>query len=108
MSTLDINPLQVNTCEGVAYQTSTVCVPVTVTPFAVTGTTTTFCCGMPVVAPDTNTCPGVLNGSCVFTITQDICTAVPVDFGATAVPGSPSVLCGTASAEDICTGCGAV
>ncbi|MFA5635311.1 MAG: hypothetical protein WC977_05335 [Anaerovoracaceae bacterium] len=106
MSTLNIGPQQVVTCPATGYQTASVCVPVTVTPFALPGTTTTVCCGPPIVTPGPTTCPGVENGSCTFTITQNLCTAVPVEFGATTTPGVPSVLCGGASAEDICTGCG--
>ena len=52
------------------------------------------------------TCAGEKNGSCVFTITQDICVAVPVEFGATATVGDTFVSCNAASADDICTGCG--
>lgn len=35
------------TCPTVAYQLSSVCVPVTVTPFARTGVTVTKCCKNP-------------------------------------------------------------
>ena len=37
------------TCPAVGYQSVSVCVPVTVTPFAQTGITRTKCCGDPVV-----------------------------------------------------------
>ena len=33
------------TCPAVGYQSASICVPVTVTPFAQTGITTTKCCG---------------------------------------------------------------
>ncbi len=98
----------VQTCVATAYQPSTVCVPVTVTPFVLPGDTTTVCCGPPTVTSGTAPCPGVENGSCTFTITQSICVAVPIEFGANSVVGDPFVQCGTASAEDICTGCGEV
>ena len=75
---------QAQTCPAVGYQTASVCVPVTVTPFAQTGITVTRCCGTPVVTPGVNVCPGVKNGACFFTISQDVCVAVPVDFGAVA------------------------
>lgn len=45
------------------------------------------------------------NGSCVFTITQDICVAVPVEFGAVATVGDTYVSCNEVSDNDICTGC---
>ena len=48
------------------------------------------------------------NGSCAFTITQDICVAVPVEFGAVASVGDSFVSCSDASDQDICTTCGQV
>ncbi len=104
-----MNPLTVpvtdQTCPATAYQSASICVPVTVTPFAETGVTTTKCCGVPFVAPGKNTCGGMKNGTCVFTISQDICVAVPVEFGATATVGDAYVSCISTSAEDICTDC---
>lgn len=94
------------TCPTVGYQSASICVPVTVSPFAKTGATFTKCCGAPVVMPGKVICAGEKNGSCVFTITQDICVAVPVEFGATATVGDTFVSCNAASADDICTGCG--
>lgn len=81
----NLNPEVFNesqTCPAVGYQSASICVPVTVTPFAQAGITTTKCCGDPVVTPGREVCGGVKNGSCFFTITQDICVAVPVEFGA--------------------------
>ena len=83
-----VNPLAENqTCPAVGYQSASICVPVTVTPFAQTGVTVTKCCGTPVVTPGRETCGGVKNGACFFTISQDICVAVPVEFGAVATVG---------------------
>ena len=93
------------TCPAVGYQSASICVPVTVTPFAQTGATITKCCGNPVVTPGREVCGGVKNGSCFFTITQDICVAVPVEFGAVATVGDSYVNCNGASQDDICTGC---
>ena len=98
--------LEDQTCPAVGYQSASICVPVTVNPFAKTGATFTKCCGAPVVIPGKVTCEGERNGSCVFTISQDICVAVPVEFGATATVGDAFVSCNDASAEDICTECG--
>ena len=53
-------------------------------------------------------CVGVKNGSCFFTITQDICVAVPVEFGAIATIGESYVNCNGASEQDICTDCGKI
>ncbi len=93
------------TCPAVGYQSASICVPVTVTPFAQTGSTVTKCCGDPVVTPGQNTCSGVRNGSCFFTISQDICVAVPVEFGAVATVGDSYINCNGASGKDICAGC---
>lgn len=93
-------------CAVFAHQRATVCVPVTVTPFASVGDTITRCCGNPVVRPGTAVCDGTLMGSCVFTISQDVCIAVPVAFGANAVVGRYSVLCGDAATGENCPDCG--
>lgn len=102
----DINS---NICEhtspSVAYQRSSVCVPVSVKPFATVGTPVTKCCGTPYVALGKNTCDGVKNGECVFTITQDICVEIPVMFGAKAIVGDTYVNCISASEKDICSDC---
>ena len=90
-------------CPVVGYQRSTVCVPVTVTPFARVGTPITSCCGDPVVTMgDVCTRNG---GVCRFTISQEICAAVPVEFGARAVAGTPSVQCGQASNQNLGKDC---
>lgn len=93
------------TCPAVAFQKPTVCVPVTVSPFARAGATSTKCCGDPVVTSGRNTCGGTKNGQCVFTVLQSICVEVPIEFGATAVVGDTFVDCVKASAEDICSDC---
>ncbi|MEG0614415.1 MAG: hypothetical protein RR540_01565 [Oscillospiraceae bacterium] len=93
------------TCPSVGFQSASICVPVTVTPFAKTGATYTKCCGNSVVTPGKNTCDGVKNGTCTFTISQDICVAVPVEFGAEATVGDTFVSCNGATAEDICSEC---
>ncbi len=90
-------------CPVMGYQRSSVCVPVTVTPFAHVGTPVTSCCGEPVVMAGA-ICPRN-GGICRFTIRQEICVAVPVEFGARAVAGMPSVQCGEASHTNICTDC---
>lgn len=93
------------TCPAVGYQSASICVPVTVTPFAKTGVTFTKCCGNPVVVSGRSTCGGVKNGVCTFTISQDVCVAVPVEFGATAAVGDTFVECNGTTADDICTHC---
>lgn len=94
------------TCPAVGYVPISVCTPVTVTPFANALPTTTFCCGAPIVTPGTTPCPGVENGSVTFTITQDICVKVPIEFGADSEVGNPFIDAGDPTAEDVCTNCG--
>lgn len=94
----------VRECEAVAYQRLTVCVPVTITPFANTLPTTTFCCDDPIITPGNGICGGTENGSCTFTITQNICVQVPVEFGATPEVGDPFVQCGVVNDEE-CSEC---
>ncbi|MEG2406089.1 MAG: hypothetical protein RSB05_03355 [Clostridiales bacterium] len=93
------------TCPAVGYQALSICVPITITPFAKPGTTVTKCCGNPVVKSGRVPCEGEKNGACYFTISQDICVEVPIDFGATAQEGDTYVNCKGASADDICTEC---
>lgn len=106
---LTIQQVEPVTCPATAYQRARVCVPVAVRPFATPLATTTVCCGDPVIAPLPTIpplCPGTLNGACTFTLTQDICIEVPVEFGANTRVGGPFVQCGRVSDVDICTGCG--
>lgn len=92
-------------CPAVGFQKVSVCVPVSVTPFARTGPTVTRCCGNPVVVAGDTPCKGKKNGVCTFTISQTICVEVPVNFGAEAAVGDTFVDCLDASAEDICFNC---
>ena len=95
------------TCPTISYQQADVCVPVTVSPYATAGTTTTHCCGDPIVVSGKNTCAGRKGDVCVFTVTQRVCVEVPVAFGATATVGDAYVDCLGASAEEnTCSQCG--
>lgn len=96
------------TCPTVGYQAASVCVPVTVTPYANAGATMTKCCGGATVIPGRQVCSGIKNGACSFTLSQNICVAVPVDFGATASVGEAYVECLGASSENICADCNIV
>lgn len=82
-------------CESTFYQTETVCVPVTVTPFATPGTAKANCCGRATVNPDSE-CPGT-NKSCSFTIRQKLCIEIPISFGAVIETGCAVVQCGEVS-----------
>lgn len=84
-------------CESTFYQTETVCVPVTVKPFAKSKGATARCCGTTVVAKQ-DSCP---KGKtvCTFTVTQPLCIEVPIEFGADIITGEASVICGDISEE---------
>lgn len=82
------------TCPTVGYQAASVCVPVTITPYANAGATVTKCCGEAIVVPGRQLCGGIKNESCSFTLSQNICVAVPVDFGASATVGEAFVVSG--------------
>lgn len=85
-------------CETYTYQTATVCVPVEVTPTAVTGPTRTMCCGEPIVTPGAIQCPSS-SRVCHFTISQQVCIEAPVTFGAKATVGDPSITCESVGSE---------
>lgn len=82
-------------CQSTFFQNETVCVPVTVTPFATPGEAKANCCGSPVVHPG-GQCPGNQT-SCSFTITQRLCIEIPITFGAVIETGNAVVQCGEVS-----------
>lgn len=87
----------VPSCESTFYQTETVCVPVTVTPFAKSKGATARCCGETVVTKQ-DKCP-MGKKSCVFTVTQPLCVEISIEFGADIDTGDASVICGDVSDE---------
>lgn len=95
-------------CTVVSYQPAAVSVPITVRPNVVTGGIRAYCCGDPVMRPAsnagrTNMRPG--DARCSFTITQDICIEIPIEFSAQAFQNAPHIEFGnTAGAPD--SGCG--
>lgn len=91
-------------CPALAYQKASVCVPVKVTPYAVTGDVVTVCCGDATVDTVTTNCAGKKNGSCTFLIHQTLCIEIPVEFGATAEAGDTYVECLEAGAGE-CEDC---
>lgn len=88
-------------CPAVGYQAVTVSVPVTVTPYAKTGATTTKCCGTPIIKSGATKGEGTVNGVCNFSIGQNIVVAIPVAFGADATVGETYVDSIGASADEI-------
>ena len=90
------NP-ETNPCETTFFQKETVCVPVTVTPFADAGRARATCCGEPIVS-NQSSCSGTRR-SCTFTVTQTICVEIPITFGATIDTGTATVQCGDVNDE---------
>ena len=77
---------------SIGYQHAIVCVPVTVTPFASLAPTFTYQNGDAVITPGIKTLAETPGASSSFTITQNILISVPVEFGANASVGDPSVV----------------
>ena len=80
-----------NECESLFNHKETVCVPVTMTPFARPGAARTICCGKPEISTETS-CYGERT-SCSFTVSQELCIELPITFGAQVETGSISVQC---------------
>lgn len=78
-------------CESLFNHKETICVPVTVTPFARPGTARTICCGKPAIITEAS-CYGERT-SCSFTVSQDLCIELPITFGAHVETGTISVQC---------------
>lgn len=84
-----------HSCKSTFFQKETVCVPVTVTPFAMPGDAKATCCGHPMINNN-----GRCNGnqtSCTFTVTQSLCIEIPIEFGAVIETGRAVVQCGQVS-----------
>lgn len=90
-------------CATTIAQRAKVCVPITITPYALVGSITSQCCGAPTITAGSVACSGSL--SCTFTISQELCINVPVSFGASGTAGTARTDCGT-PAEGECD-CGA-
>lgn len=84
-------------CESTFFQQETVCVPVTVKPFANPGMATVVCCGNPEINMR-DACPGSKT-ECKFTVTQRLCIEIPIAFGAVVKTGEAVVECGDVTRE---------
>lgn len=87
-------------CTQTVFQQQTVCVPVTVRPFAIAGKATTVCCDDPVITNGTAVCTPPGTGECTFTVKQTICVEIPITFGADVRTGNVSTVCGAASERE--------
>ena len=88
---------EIHSCDSTFFQKETVCVPVTVTPFANAGKAKATCCGKPVVS-NQGSCSGTRR-SYTFTVTQTLCIEIPISFGAVVETGTATVQCGEVSEE---------
>lgn len=86
-------PMKPQTCPVVGSQNVEVCLPVAISPFAVTGPAKIQCCGEPLIELCCDHCHGKPNGTCEFTISQKIHVEIPVEFGATVNVGETFVDC---------------
>lgn len=77
----------------VGTQEATVCVPVTVSPFAKAGPVKVQLCGPAKIKYGCARCRGKVNDSCEFTISQKVKVDVPVDVGAKVCIGETFVDC---------------
>lgn len=89
-------------CDTKAYQSATICVPVTITPFAKVGEILTECCGKPEISHKYGKCKGIENGNCKFTISQKIKVEIPVEFGANTTIGGTFVECENLDTDEPC------
>ena len=83
------------TCHANASQLVNVCVPITVRPYAYVGPTKTTCGGPLYI--NSRACRGKPGATCTFYATQQICIAIPINYGASATAGESFVECGMAS-----------
>lgn len=80
------------TCTSITSQYADVSVPLKLMPYAVVGKLVTECCGEPVVA--LRQCQGSSTScGCEITITQVVCTRIPVEYGVEADVGDTAVIC---------------
>lgn len=77
-------------CETTVHETVCVQGTVTITPTLTSGESTSFCIGNPVIGR----CPGELQESCTFTVSQNICVQIPLTFSATASAVEDGIVCG--------------
>lgn len=86
-----------SSCPATAYQAASVCLPVSVSPYVEIGDVIVHCSGSPIVTDigeDRCEC-----GTCTFTIRQNICVEIPIEFKARVIKGKSRVRCGEVSTE---------
>lgn len=91
-----------STCPTIGSQSATVCLPVSISPYAVTGPACVKCRGSAVINHTCMDCKGKVNGKCDFVISQKIQIDLPVEFGATVKVGDTYVDCDCSPCRDAC------
>ena len=91
-----------STCPTIGSQSATVCLPVSISPYAVTGPACVKCRGSAVINHTCMDCKGIVNGKCDFVISQKIQIDLPVEFGATVKVGDTYVDCDCSPCRDAC------
>lgn len=89
------------TCPTIGSQSATVCLPVSISPYAVTGPAKVKCRGAAVINNTCQDCKGKINGKCDFIISQKIQIDLPVEFGATVKVGDTYVDCDCSPCRDL-------
>lgn len=78
-------------CTAEVHETVCVQAVVSIAPKVTVGTISTTCVGGPVIGA----CPGTPEEFCTFTVSQNICVDIPLDFEATATAVPAGIVCGT-------------
>lgn len=78
-------------CQTTVHETVCVQGTVTITPRVESNGSTSFCVGNPIIG----SCPGRLVDTCEFTVSQNICVQIPLEFFATAEAVENGIVCGT-------------
>ena len=76
-------------CQTIVHETVCVQGTVTITPSVVSGESTSFCVGNPIIG----SCPGELQETCSFTVSQKICVQIPLTFSANASAVEDGLVC---------------
>ena len=93
------------TCPANIYREVELCLPVAVKPFATVQNPTVRCCGGPIVHLSYEPCHGRPDVDCSFTISQRICVAIPVEFGAEVETGMVHIECADDATTRPCQDC---
>ena len=80
-----------NDCPTVVHENVCVQGIVTILPSVTSGESRSQCLGGPIIG----SCPGRLERSCSFTVSQNICVQIPLVFSATATAAPNGLVCGT-------------